>query len=214
MRKIILLFIAAASWCAAATAQNPAQNPERIGPDDGFAERLAELSSRIESIECDFVQLRHVSVISGDVSRPGRFYYARPGNIRLEFGEPAGDMIVMDGRRFKIVNMGKCNVTDMKSNPMLSQMKDIFEACMTGDIRKLEQGSAVEYLDGGDTYIVVLKANNRRSRSYVESITLTFDKKDMSLSRLRMDEPSGDYTEYVFSDKKFNGAVDASKFEI
>lgn len=221
IKKLIITF-AAALACAALFAQRavtvlpgtPPQSPDTLSSGGGFAERLAELSSQIETIECDFVQIRHVSVMSGDDRRNGKFYYRRPGNICLLFDEPEGDMIVMDGQRFKIVAMGKRNVTDMESNPMLAQMKDILEACMTGDIGMFERGSAVEYADTGDTYVVVAVPKAKRARKYVKSITLTFDKGDMSLSRMRMDEPLGDYTEYIFSGKKFNVHVDGSRFEM
>lgn len=207
MKKIAIIF-AIMACCVAVNAQQL----KKIDAADGFAEKLAALSARIETITCSFVQTKHMSVIAGDVVSPGKFYYRRPGNICLEFLEPAGDMIVMDGRRFKIVAMGKKNVVDMESNPMLRQMTAVLEACMTGDVEKMGADSSIEYFEGADIYEVVIVPKNRRAKNYIKAITLTFDKKDMSLSRLRMDEHSGDYTEYRFSDKRFNTAVDSSKF--
>jgi len=39
-----------------------------------------------------------------------------------------------------------------------------------------------------------------------------FDKKDMSLNLLRMEEESGDYTEYKFYNKQFNTEIESTLF--
>ncbi|MCD8072650.1 MAG: outer membrane lipoprotein carrier protein LolA [Alistipes sp.] len=179
-----------------------------------FAESLKEQSRAIQTIKCDFTQVRHMSVLAGNATSVGRFYYKREGNICLEFDQPAGDVIVMSGERFKIVSQGRRNVVSMNSNPMLKQLKNMLTACMTGDVKLLEAGSEVSYEDTPKGYRLTIRPSNRKAKNQVSAIILTFDKGDMSLITLRMDEPSGDYTEYTFTGKSFNGPVDDSVFNI
>ncbi|MCC8036410.1 MAG: outer membrane lipoprotein carrier protein LolA [Rikenellaceae bacterium] len=179
-----------------------------------FGEKLREQSQTIRTIRCEFTQVRHMSVLAGDARSSGRFYYQREGNICLEFDRPAGDMIVMNGERFKIVTDGRRNVVSMNSNPMLKQLKNMLTACMTGDIKLLEAGSEVTYQETPQGYRLTICPSNRKARNQVSAIVLTFDKGDMSLVTLRMEEPSGDYTEYTFTKKIFNSTVDDSVFDI
>ena len=47
----------------------------------------------------------------------------------------------------------------------------------------------------------------------MSSITLDFDAADMTLDRLRMEQPSGDYMLYRFSRKRLNVAIDDAAFD-
>ncbi len=120
----------------------------------------------------------------------------------------------MNGDRFRITSAGKTNTVKMSSNPMLREMKRIISACMTADVESLKAGFTTQLSQTGAEYILKLAPAARRSKGYVAAIVLHFDKRDMSLNILRMEEPSGDYTQYEFSNKKFNGPVPDALFAI
>ena len=190
-----------------------AAEPLRAQVGREFAERLALKSAEINTIVCDFVQTRQVAVLAEPVVRKGRFFYKREGNICLRYDTPVGDMIVMSDGRFKMVVGGKKTVVGMNSNPMLRQMNGMFAACMTGDVRLLEAGAKTTCSQSGSEYTVEIVPSRGQSRGAVSRITLSFDWNDMTLNRMRMDEPGGDYTLYEFSGKRFNEVVDDDCFE-
>lgn len=197
-------------WVAAVVSWPSAVLPQsRALPD--FEQILREQSSRIESIDCRFVQTRSVSVLAQDVKRAGRFRYLRPDNILLSFDD--GDYIKMTAKFFEMKSGGRVNRTKTASNPMLKNMSAMLSGCMSGDVSKIAAGFDVEITPHAGGYIMRLVPAGGRGSSRMGSITLDFDGGDMSLSSLRMDEPSGDYTLYEFSDKKFNVAVDGNLFE-
>lgn len=180
----------------------------------GFTENLKRLSAATETIECDFTLTRTMSFMASDVVSRGRFHYLRNVGISLDFTEPAGDEITMGRDKFRITSDGKTSVVKLDSNPMLGQLKRMLTACMTGDVATLKEGSALVFSEEGGNYIVELIPDNRRAKNMVRLITLTFEKANMSLTTLRMEEASGDVSEYKFFDKKFNEGVDAARFEI
>ena len=47
-----------------------------------------------------------------------------------------------------------------------------------------------------------------RDRAYINQIQIYLDKKDMSVHKLRLSETATNYTEYEFSNKKFNSLKD------
>lgn len=190
-----------------------AMEPLRAQVGKEFADRLARRSAGINTIVCDFVETRHVSVLAQPVVRKGRFFYKREGNICLLYDAPAGDMIVMSGGRFKMVTGGKKTVVGMNSNPMLRQMNGMFAACMTGDVGLLETGAKTTYSQNGSEYMVEIVPSRGQSRAAVSRIILSFDRDDMTLDRMRLDEPGGDYTLYEFNGKRFNEEVDDDWFD-
>ncbi len=198
---------------AAATA--PAQNFTRMASNETFARQLRELGTRTTTIKSHFTQVRYMSVAGGEVCSQGNFYYQTAGeNICLEFSAPAGDMIVLRGDKFRIVAAGRETVVAVQAHPMLRQLRSMLSACMQGNMAPLEAGNTVEYYESPSEYQVVLVPAERRAARYMSRMVLTFDKRDMSLNAMKIDEPSGDYTRYTFDRKKFNETIAADKFRI
>jgi outer membrane lipoprotein-sorting protein len=127
---------------------------------------------------------------------------------------PQGNLIVMNGVKFKIQTNGKATVVKMNSNPMMRQMGDMLTACMTGNLNLFGNQSVSEYFENQSHYTVVITPTNRRVKSYLKQIVLRFDKDNMTLSSMRMNENDTDYTLYEFSDKRLNANVDDDKFKI
>jgi outer membrane lipoprotein-sorting protein len=204
MRTTIVCFIASLCACGAWAQQI----------DADFAAKLKTQSATTETIESDFTLTRTMSFMTSDVVSKGRFYYLRDVGISLEFTDPAGDRITMGRERFKIVSAGKTSIVKLDANPALRQLKRMLSACMTGDIVALKEGAKLTFADEGGNYVVTIALDNRNAKGMIRLITLTFEKEHMSLATLRMEEASGDASEYRFTGKKFNNGVDAAHFEI
>jgi outer membrane lipoprotein-sorting protein len=199
------IYLAAALLCVVATGQ--AQEAD-------FAERLKTVSASIETIECDFTLTRTMSFMASDVVSEGQFHYLRGAGISLDFTKPAGDQITMGRERFRIVSSGKTSVVRLDSNPMLKQLQRMLTACMTGNVEMLREGSELAFGDEGTSFVVTITPTDRRAKNIVKLITLTFEKQNMSLITLRMEEASGDVSQYRFFNKKFNVEMDPSRFEV
>jgi outer membrane lipoprotein-sorting protein len=202
-RKLICLL--AVLLCAVAATE---------ARDADFAERLKTASAATKTIECDFTLTRTMSFMASDVVSEGRFYYLRGAGISLDFTKPAGDLITMGRERFRIVSAGKTSIVRLDSNPMLKQLQRMLTACMTGNVEMLGEGSTLTFEDEGRCFVVTLTPTDRRARNMIKLITLTFEKQNMSLITLRMEEVSGDISQYRFFNKKFNEETDPSRFEV
>ncbi len=206
--KLKPIYLATALWaCLVATTAAKAQEAD-------FAERLKTVSAATRAIECDFTLTRTMSIMTSDVVSEGRFCYLREAGISLDFTRPAGDQITMGRERFRIVSSGKTSVVKVDSNPMLRQLQRMLTACMTGNVDMLREGSELIFKDEGANFVVSITPSDRRARGMVKLITLTFEKENMSLVTMRMDETSGDSSQYEFYNKKFNGEIDPARFNV
>ena len=175
-----------------------------------FERLLREKSVQIISIKCDFKQIRTMAVFAEDDIKEGMFTYKRPGNILLHFED--GDYIKMTETDFSIRNVGVTTDVKVSANPMLKELKRLLSACMTGDITAMSSGFNMGISENPDSYIVILTPIKGRGASRMKSVTMYFDKKDMSLSKLILEEPSGDSIGYEFWNKKFNIEVSEETF--
>lgn len=209
MKSVLLAFMLLCT--TAAFSQNYGN---RIDPSHGFSEKLKSASDRTQTIACDFEQVKYMSVLAKTNKSKGKFFYKKTQKICLEYTNPQGNLIVMNGVKFKIQTNGKATVVKMNSNPMMRQMGNMLTACMTGNLDLFGSQSVSEYYENQSHYTVVITPTNRRVKSYLKQIVLRFDKDNMTLSSMKMNESETDYTLYEFSGKRLNGNVDEDKFNI
>lgn len=164
------------------------------------------------SIRADVVQKKYLSVFNAEVVSKGTFAWSAPDKLCLDYTTPAPYRIVIDGDRLLTVNAGKSSSANLKGNPVMSQMKNLLSACMTGNVNAMGSDFEIEYFESDREYKVVLVPVSDQLRGYVCRMEIFLDRKDMSVNTLVMHENETDYTSYVFSGKKFNEALPASVF--
>ena len=92
--------------------------------------------------------------------------------------------------------------------------KAMKKSCMVGDLSNMSPGYALEYFEDAHYYLIQIKPVSKAIQAYINQIQIYLDKKDMSVHKLRLSETATNYTEYEFSDKKFNSLKDEAKFTI
>jgi chaperone LolA len=84
---------------AAATPQTPAQ----AASQDRAAQILSQAEAAangVRSLEADFTQTLTVPLLDQTQRSAGKLYQRKPDRFLMRFSEPAGDVIVADGRHF------------------------------------------------------------------------------------------------------------------
>ncbi len=202
MIKIILIFILSIS-SSFVSAQS----------DESFESRVERFSSQNRGIKCNFTQTKKVKNIATPIISRGLFYYDNRGLMALRYSDPAGDKIIIDGVKFTIVTAGKSIEGSADDNPMMTQICNMLRASMSGDVGALGRGWQMRIDETDGEYVARLEPTDRRTKKYIESLVMVFCKENMTLDELRMNESSGGYTLYEFSDKEINGSIDPKNFE-
>lgn len=178
-----------------------------------FKQKLESVSSKNNTISCDFTQTKRVKNIKQPVMSQGKFYYDNRGLMALIYAQPKGDRVLMNGEVFTVVVNGKKITSDAASNPMMAQISFMMQACMSGNVSKLGRGWDMSVERNADGYQVVLTPMDRRVKKYISGMVMLFDATDITLNQLRIEESAGGYTEYLFVNKKLNQKIDSSYFK-
>lgn len=177
-----------------------------------FVSELTAKSEGVKSIKCRFVQVREVAVLANAVKKEGDFYFCKPGSIALLFKD--GDYVKMNEAWFEVKMAGKTNAMKVTSNPMLRNLNSILSACIVGNMEQMTKGFKVAIEQNGSEWIVRMTPQQGGAAAKISQITIRFDRSTMSLNSLKMEEKSGDYTAYNFTNKQFNVEFDNKVFNI
>lgn len=179
-----------------------------------FQERLKKEAALLSSIESDFTQEKFLDVFNEKIVSKGRFYYKQENMIRMDYTSPVDYQIIINGQKLKIVSEGKSNVVNLGSNQMMNEMKGMLAACMIGDLTVMSSAYRLEYYESPSLYVVKIRPVSKSVQAYISEIIISIDKKDMSVQTLRLSENAKDYTEYHFTNRKYNTLTSDEKFVI
>lgn len=209
MKQIVLtLYVLALSFFPAVAQMRP------LTDSTEFNTRIAKEASALQSIESDFTQQKYLDVFDETITSKGKFSYKKENMIRMDYNKPLDYLIIINGSRLKIVSDGKTNIMNLSANKMMNQMQDMLTACMVGDLSRLSSDYELSYFEDTQTYLVKIKPVNKNIQMYILGIEIRINKEDMSVDKLRLSETETNYTEYLFTNKKFNSLTDEKIFEI
>jgi outer membrane lipoprotein-sorting protein len=204
-----ILLIAAMGIAFSAPAQVPATPMKDI---PGFKVKLAEMSEEIKTIESDFVQEKSLSVLSNKIISRGHFCFKKENNIRWEYLQPYRYLIIISNNKIYINDDQNQKQYDMQSNKMFQEMNKFISGCIQGDILKNEQDYKIGYYEDAKSYYVNLIPSSEKMRQMLQEVRIWFNHNDLTVTRITMMEPGGDYTKIEFTNKQLNTDIPLERF--
>jgi outer membrane lipoprotein-sorting protein len=178
-----------------------------------FKTRLNTMTEGLNTIESNFVQEKKLSVLSKMIVSKGSFYFKKENLIRWEYTQPFHYLIIINKDKIYIQEDKEHKQYDMRSNQMFREMNTFISGCIQGDILKKEKEYRMAYFEDSDNYIVTLVPFSEKMRQMLNEVQIWFDRSDLTVNRIQMVEPGGDYTKIDFTDKKLNTDIPLEKFD-
>jgi len=180
----------------------------------GFIQQLNAMTNSLKSIESDFKQEKNMTMLEEKIISKGTFCFKKPGLIRWQYNEPYKYLVIINNSKVLIKDENKTNKFDMKSNKIFRKVNDLLTDCMQGTVLSKRTEYRVSFFENESFFIVKLIPLTKSMKEFIGNIQLYFDRKDYSVSRIDMVEPSGDNTLISFKNKKINQPVTNEKFII
>jgi outer membrane lipoprotein carrier protein len=178
---------------------------------DSIVEKIKQANLNCSSITSDFVQLKHLSFMNEDVSSNGKFFYSKPDRLLMQYEQPAGDIMLINKDQLVMIAVDKYSKTSTRSSSKARTIKSILSSCLQGDVSLID-GVTLSSEETADGYVITAQLK-KKTRNNVKKVVLTYDKADLTLSVLQMEESDGSYTVYTLFNKVLNQAIDDKVFK-
>jgi outer membrane lipoprotein-sorting protein len=167
-----------------------------------------------KTIESNFIQEKHMSIFTEPVTSKGRFSYKNKTMVRWEYTEPFEYVVVINNGKLSVRDNSKVNSYDMTANSAFLEINGKLNAIIKGDIVNDNKDFRIRYFENNSLYLLKLKPLSKDMKNFFKEIEICFDKKDISVSIIKMVELSGDFTEIKFIGKKINVEISDDKFNL
>ena len=174
------------------------------GESTAFSKLLAQVASKTESISADFSQEKSIPMLKNKILSQGVFVYKRDDKIAFLYKSPIDYQMVINGNKLRMVSGGSDRTMDLKNNPVMGEVRTLISASFLGTLSERDRSYTTEYYTLNKKVIVTVTPLSSQLLSIIKKITITFDSQKAQIERLLIEEGSGGYTEYIFTNLKKN----------
>jgi outer membrane lipoprotein-sorting protein len=210
MKTVILLIaLLGSGFSAMAQAGNfvPAKDVAAL------QQKMTEATKKITTIQCDFTQEKNMSMLADKATSRGKFYFKRDDKVRLEYQQPAKNLIVMSAGKMLMKDDKKTQQMDMHRSKAFQQLNNIIVGSINGSLFT-SKDFKVSFFESATQVKVQLQPVSKMMRNFISNIVLVMDKKDFTAIRIEMNEASGDNTILTFANKNLNAPLEETLFTI
>ena len=133
--SLILLVPGGLSSSQSQKGQNMSEEKDRI-----FSQ-IAKAAIKVTSLESDFVQERHLSMLEDVLISRGRFYFKKQDRLRWELTKPVSSGFAVSGKKAKRwdAKSGRTEAFKVYQVPFIKLFTDQVFAWATADFKKLQK---------------------------------------------------------------------------
>jgi chaperone LolA len=205
-------------------ADAPVSSPDRPVVSAHFApleqqngaailKRAAAAYAKVKSMRADFVQLRENPLLGSKSTSRGTLYQRAPDRFALKFSQPAGDVIMADGRYFWVYypSVDRRQVIRAPASAEGAGAVDLQSQFIGDPVRRFTHTlEGTQKINGRDVYVLTLIP---RTDAGYKSMKVWVDARDALVRRFQITEPTGAVVEFQLSNLVINPALGNDVFK-
>lgn len=176
-----------------------------------FKKAVIKTANTTQSILSDFEQYKHLSFLNNKIKTVGKLVFKTPDLIKWEYTKPYKYTAIFKENTLFINDEGSKNTIDIGSNKMFKSFNNLIINSVKGNMFNDDEFT-ITYYKNKNTYLVQFVPKDENMRSFIASFELTFNTETADVIAVKMIEPSKDYTEILFKNKKKNTPISNEVF--
>ena len=118
MTRYTLFFIAFLAY-----TNSFAQSFQPMKDSKDFQQKLHVIAAKTTTLQSDFVQIKHLDVLSEDIESNGKLFYKASNKLRWEYTTPLEYLIILKDGKVSIKDEGKVSSYDLSGNKTFQKIK-------------------------------------------------------------------------------------------
>ncbi len=187
------------------------QSGSRQDQANAILRRVEATSEGIRTFEADFVQSLKVPLLGTDTRSTGKLYQRRPDRFAMRFTDPAGDVMVADGRHFWIYYPSNDRTQVIRTSiAQVGEQADLQKQFLSNATERFVPTlNGEENVSGEATWALTLVP---KRQSPYKVIRIWVDKDDSLVRRFEMTEENDSVRRLELRNIRVNGPVSDALF--
>ena len=96
-------------------------------------QQISQAASKLKSMQCDFVQTKHLKMLNDKVVSKGKMYYQQSDKLRWEYVSPYKYTFILNGSKVQLKNSKRNDVIDVEKNKLFKEIARIMMSSVVGN---------------------------------------------------------------------------------
>ncbi|MDT0641880.1 outer membrane lipoprotein carrier protein LolA [Zunongwangia sp. F363] len=177
-----------------------------------FQREVASQAKNLETLQADFVQTKHIEMITADTRSKGQIFFRSPDIIKWHYSEPFQYTVLFRDGKLYINDDGSKSITEASGNKLYGKMITMISETMNGKLLGKTENFEVVYFRENEQICASLKPKDEDILQMFSKILMRFNNQYLIQSVKLIDE-GGDSTEIYLRNVQMNQPLENSVFQ-
>ena len=182
--------------------------------DAQIRQRVNQAAAAIKTLQCDFVQIKHLKMLNEEMLAQGKMYYQQSNKLRWEYTNPYTYTFVLNGDKVLLKNQQRNDVIDVNQNKIFREIARIMMSSVVGNSLLDNKTFKTTITINNSEWIATQIPKRKDMRQIFQRIVLHFNPQCAVVSCVEMIEKNGDKTVINLKNIRTNETLNASIFAV
>ena len=182
--------------------------------EEAVLQTISQSIAKVQTLKCNFIQTKYVKLLDDKMESKGQMSYQQRDKLRWEYTTPYTYLFLMNGSQIQFLSRDRNDKIDAKKNMLFKEIGDIIIKSIVGDCINDKKNFSATVSVSSDGYRVALTPQRKNMRQLFRVIILTFDKSQLLVGQIELEENNGDRTVITFNNIHVNENIPESEFQI
>ena len=181
---------------------------------ESMVQQVCLAAEKMRSLECDFKQVKQLSLLKSSMVSVGKMYYKDGRFLRWEYTSPYSYIFILNEGKVLLKSSDKTDVVDVRSSKMFQQIARIMMNSVTGKcLEDSEDFKVTMYLEENQ-WMAQLVPRQKELAQLFSFVRLYIDPSIQMVKRVELVEKSGDITRIDMKNIQRNKTIDDAVFSV
>lgn len=182
--------------------------------EEQIKQKVNQTASAMKTMQCDFVQTKHLKMLNNDFVSHGKMYYQQSNKLRWEYTSPYSYTFILNNDQVLLKNKQRNDLIDVKQNKLFKEIVRIMMSSVVGNCLADDKNYKVSIATIGIEWVATLLPQRKDMKQMFQKLVLHFNAKKSVVITVELYDKNGEKTIIELKNIRINETIHPHMFVI
>jgi len=182
--------------------------------EEQIKQKVNQTASAMKTMQCDFVQTKHLKMLNNDFVSHGKMYYQQSNKLRWEYTSPYSYTFILNNDKVLLKNKQRNDLIDIKQNKLFREIVRIMMSSVVGNCLADDKNYKVSIATIGNEWVATLLPQRKDMKQMFPKLVLHFHAKKSVVNTVELYDKNGEKTIIELKNIRINETIHPHMFVI
>lgn len=182
--------------------------------EEQIKQKVNQTASAMKTMQCDFVQTKHLKMLNNDFVSHGKMYYQQSNKLRWEYTSPYSYTFILNNDQVLLKNKQRNDLIDVKQNKLFREIVRIMMSSVVGNCLADDKNYKVSVATIGNEWVATLLPQRKDMKQMFQKLVLHFNAKKSVVKTVELFDKKGEKTIIELKNIRTNETITSNMFVI